>query len=237
MDFLVTGESFSYQQSSSTFTLRLECFGLSRGQIVCLHGRSGCGKTTLMNLLAGVIDTPLGKRCRQCFPTISYVMHETTLLPWLSVQENFRVETRLRERKADFEGFQNLCRKLALDPGSVNLKPSKLSLGMRQRVEIAKALSFGSDLILLDEAFSGLDPKAKQLAMYVICEAVAKKGIAVVATAHHYNDLIRLAQRIYMIEEGRVGPVIDVNEPVEDRLAMSHEQLLSLGEKHSVPIE
>ena len=219
--------SFAYDKGSS-FSLQVNCFDLDPHELVFLHGASGCGKTTLLDLLSGVCPSSVVENTRTVFPTISYVMHESTLLPWATVGANVAIEQRLRRRKADWPMFAGLCQEMGL-PGDVSrARPPHLSLGMRQRVEIAKALAFRPDMLLLDESLSGLDSAAKRVVARVLWRAVSAGNTAVVATAHQIPDLLMLAQRVCFIRGGRVAHSITIQESVQERLHMSAQQLMRL---------
>jgi NitT/TauT family transport system ATP-binding protein len=211
------------------FELTISELELRRGEIVFLHGRSGCGKTTLMNLLSGVIPSSLEEMARRTFRLIGYVMHTNTLLPWLNVRQNLAVEGQLRRSESAFRKFEEICERIGLEENVLKLKPAQLSLGMRQRVEIAKALSFEPDLLLLDEALSGIDASTKEILCDIIWEHVQSHSICVVATAHQVTDLLRLAQRIYVMDKGSLCAAITVQDPISERLHLPAKDLFQLA--------
>lgn len=218
---------FAYAQKDSVFALNINEFNLLRGQITFLHGGSGCGKTTLLNLISGVIDSDLTTQLNAVFPSVAYVMHESTLLPWLSIEQCILTEEKLRKYSCDFSLFKELCEKFGLiDILSKNA--ARLSLGMRQRVEIAKALAFKPDLLLLDEAFSGIDAKTKHIVLKETYKLIDEFQICTIATAHQIGDLLRLAQRISWLEGGTIKQEIGIREKLEDRLEMSVNDIYKL---------
>lgn len=219
---------FDYNGSSRTFSLKAESFRITIGKICFLQGRSGSGKTTLLNLISGVVESPVKFEIQKRFQGISYVMHESTLLPWGNVLASVAVEERLRNKKFDYKVFEELCRVFHLSDGILRSNSRHLSLGMRQRIEIAKGMSFDSDLLLLDEAFSGIDERSKIDVFASILEWTRGKKKSVVAIAHQSLDVLRLADEIVCIDEGSVSPKFDVPCPAEDRLTMAVPRLLEL---------
>ena len=131
------------------FSLNLE-----ENTITCITGESGCGKTTLLNLIAGIVKPDAGSV--QLGPrAVSYLFQEPRLLPWRTVLENVAIPLKGDEEKA--KSFLEL---VGLKD-ALNKYPSELSGGMSQRVAMARAFSFPSDVILMDEPFQNLDIKLR----------------------------------------------------------------------------
>ncbi|MBR3289400.1 MAG: ABC transporter ATP-binding protein [Clostridia bacterium] len=127
--------------------------------VVCLIGASGCGKTTVLRLLAG-LETPAGGTISGCPPRVSLMFQEDRLLPWATVEENVRLVLARENACAASEWLQ----KVGLGDVAHKL-PDELSGGMQRRVALARALAAESDLLLLDEPFTGLDrPLAQEMA-------------------------------------------------------------------------
>lgn len=221
---------YSYAYPTGAFRLRIDTLSLARGEVVFLNGRSGCGKTTVLNLLSGVIPSDIVGRSRTEFGLIGYVMHESTLLPWLSVEQNLITEARLRRVDYDVRKFIAIAERLELDAGCVSLRPRELSHGMRQRIEIAKALSFHVGLLLLDEGLSGIDTATRRQAIRELWRVVCDAGLTIVATAHHPIDVISFAQRVYRVSNGVIGTEVKFRDTVDERLEMPLDKLYRLEE-------
>jgi ABC-type nitrate/sulfonate/bicarbonate transport system ATPase subunit len=227
------GFYFQYQ-GEQPFSLTINHISFKKGEIVFLHGRSGCGKTTLMDLLSGVQKSIVEQEVRAVFKNIGYVMHESTLLPWTTIQKNIKIEEKLRKRQHNKEYLLSLCQLFSLDQTIFNKNASDISLGMRQRIEIAKALSFEPDILLLDEAFSGIDAITKARVIKSIIDAVQKMGICVVGTAHQIGDLLRMAEKIYWLEDGAIKKIIEVKESPHERIDMTIYKLYSLRAAYEI---
>lgn len=228
---------YNFAYSSGSFHLNIQEFYLAPGEVVFLHGRSGCGKTTLLNLLAGVIPSEVARMSRREFGSISYVMHESTLLPWLSIERNLAAEARLRRAEYSIGEFIGIARRLGLDEACLTLRPRQLSHGMRQRVEIAKALTFHAGLLLLDEGLSGIDTSTRLTVIRELWNIVSDRGLTIVATAHHVIDIVTFAQRVYLFDGGTVGHPLSFKENVTARIEMSGEELYRLDEASKLLVE
>jgi ABC-type nitrate/sulfonate/bicarbonate transport system ATPase subunit len=222
--------AFTYSAAPRSFSLTVANLLIRRGEVLFLHGRSGCGKTTLLNLLAGTIKSPVAREVRRVLPNIGYVMHEPTLLPWLTIKKNIGVEERLRGRLSDLTMFDDLCMTFGLPANVYEMLPGQLSLGMRQRIEIAKAMCFRPDLLLLDEALSGIDAVSKASVIRSLGEFAHASSSAIVGIAHQLSDLLRLAERIYVIEKGRISRYVTISDPWDARVNMTVQELFDLKE-------
>ena len=152
----------------------LEDFNLTvnAGESICLWGKSGSGKTTVLKLILGLIKSDSGSVSAP--DKISCVFQEDRLIPSLSALENVALVSN-RESAAARLGDLGLS-------DSLDLLPEELSGGMKRRVAVARALEFGGDILLLDEAFSGLeDALAKQILEKILKEF---EGRLVVAVTH-----------------------------------------------------
>jgi len=184
---------------------------IERGEIVCLMGASGCGKTTLLRLIMGLepmqsgtiaIDGLLPLRARS---QISYMVQEDLLLPWRTVLDNLLLLAELQNAPLD------AYRKRACDlldrvglSSSAQLYPHQLSKGMRQRVSLARALLQGRSLLLLDEPFGALDVVTREEIYQLILDFHRMADLTILFTTHDFRDALLLADRISFLSRGKV---------------------------------
>lgn len=180
-------------------------FSVPAGKAVCVIGPSGGGKSTLCDAVTGALTdgaaalVPKGMRIAQLVATGS-------MLPWLTVGENVRVECFLRHEKPSgrLEGY---LRKLGLPISTVGARlPSQLSLGMRQRVELAIALSISLDLLVIDEGLSGLDLERREAAFQLLRAELLATGGSLILATHSLGDVVSFGDLLYVIVEGQLSP-------------------------------
>ena len=195
-----------------------------------LYGASGSGKSTFLNLLSGVRDSILKELVRNYFGRIEYVMHESKLLPWHNLYKNVNVINSLNG-KIDLLILKTIINSMDLDEDVFQLKPWELSLGMRQRIEIAISMANNPRLMIFDEALSGIDNKCKQSLCKDLYFYIKEKNISLIATAHQISDILRLAERIIFIENGYIKDSLTVTSLcAKDRLNLDINQLYALPE-------
>ncbi len=163
------------------------------GSVTCISGPSGCGKTTLLRLIAGLEKPDQGTV--EDVPSLSAVFQEPRLLPHLSARDNIAKLLPLKRRDAVKEANFWLS-ELGLSE-EANKLPAQLSGGMQQRVAIGRALAFcrarNCGLLILDEAFKGLDPTRKASVIELIKKHT--KGITVIAVSHEVEEYADWAER------------------------------------------
>jgi NitT/TauT family transport system ATP-binding protein len=186
---------------------------IARGQFVAVVGPSGCGKTTLLNLLSG-FDEPSSGEIRRS-GRMRMVYQNDGLFPWLTVRENIALG--LRHLKDDDELECQLKELIALIKleGFENHYPHKLSGGMRQRVEIARALAGDTDILLLDEPFSALDYLTRLRMRQELARMLDERPRTVVLVTHDIEEAAQLADRIIVFSErpAKVRSEVRLYEP------------------------
>jgi NitT/TauT family transport system ATP-binding protein len=196
---------------------------IKAGEFFCLLGASGCGKTTLLNILAGFEDVTHGSLTlngqRITGPDRKRMMFfqdaNEALFPWLSVEENVEFGLRIagvpkKERAAP------AARYLAMVGLLDHRKklPSELSGGMRQRVQIARALVMDPEIILMDEPFAALDALTRRKMHMELLRIWQDTGKTVVMVTHDISEAITLSDRIGIMSVGpgsRISEIIDVD--------------------------
>lgn len=170
-----------------------------RGEFVAVVGPSGCGKTTLLNLLSGHFQSSAGNVTR--LGRVRMVYQEDGLLPWLTVSENIRLG--LREVEDDDERARQLRELVALIglTGFNDHYPHQLSGGMRQRVELARALAGETDILLLDEPFASLDYFTRLRLRKELAQLLHQRPRTVVLVTHDIEEAAQLADRVLVLSE------------------------------------
>lgn len=190
-------------------------FTLERGEFVCIIGHSGCGKTTILNVLAGLDRASAGHvfvdNREISGPGLErgVVFQGHALLPWLTVRRNiaFAVESRWPDWKpaqvdAQVEKFVAMVG-LA---GAIDKKPAQLSGGMKQRVGIARAFAIQPKMLLLDEPFGALDALTRGTIQDELMHIVRETQQTVFMITHDVDEAILLADRILLMSNGRETP-------------------------------
>lgn len=182
-------------------SLTLDIDGFSS---LALLGPSGCGKTTLLRLCGGALIPQFGQLLladeNDILVKTGYLAQESSLLPWLSVGSNLALAERLSGNGWTDPSLQPKRQNLANSFGlssHLSQRPSELSGGMKQRAALVNALTSGSNLLLLDEPFSGSDSRAR-IAMYDALREFASGhvGSGIVFTTHDATDVIALADMV-----------------------------------------
>jgi ABC-type nitrate/sulfonate/bicarbonate transport system ATPase subunit len=184
VSILISGveKSFSGKLAIAKIDLELPSLG-----IVGLTGPSGCGKTTLLRILAGLAEPDSGQIQGIDFHQVSMVFQEDRLLPWLSALNN------LAAVLPNEQLAQEWLDKMRLTEWGSHY-PAELSGGMKRRIALARALAFPSELLLLDEPFTGLDAELKSIIQGYIRETAAFRLVLLVT--HDEADLARMADQI-----------------------------------------
>jgi len=179
---------------------------IAEGEFVCLLGASGCGKTTLLNLIAG-LDEPTSGTITATGRT-SLIFQEPALFPWLTAGKNIELALKASgvERAKRKEKAQELLHLVHLDR-SYDQRPHELSGGMKQRVAIARALAQESKILLLDEPFAALDAITRDFLHEEISRVWKERGLTIVFVTHNVREAVRLGQRVLLLSS-RPGRVI-----------------------------
>lgn len=174
---------------------------LEPGERVALLGPSGGGKTTLLNLVAG-LDADYAGRLSSADPCrIGYVFQEPRLLPWRSVRENLRLVVGDQAHDA----VDRLIAEVGLEDAATSYA-SRLSLGMARRAAIARALVIEPELLVLDEPFVSLDPATAARLRLLLLDALDRRRTTMLFVTHELGEAVMLAERIIVLagQPGRI---------------------------------
>lgn len=212
---------------------------VAAGEIVCLVGKSGCGKTTILHALAG-LTTPKGGRVLlhgdDVIGTpgrISYMLQKDLLLPHLSIIDNVCLPLVIagEEKSAARAKAAPLFERFGL-AGTEKSWPSQLSGGMRQRAAFMRTYLMGNDVVLLDEPFSALDAITRGEMRAWYCTMSRELGLASVVITHDVDEAALMADRVYVLVGApsagvptQVGSVIDVVRVDADDFSVTEEFL------------
>jgi ABC-type nitrate/sulfonate/bicarbonate transport system ATPase subunit len=183
----------------SVEVLREISLNIRRGEFVAVVGPSGCGKTTLLNLLSGYDQPSSGVIHRE--GRVRMVYQQDGLFPWLTVAENIALGLRHigdeKERERQVGEMISLIRLQDFE----NHYPHQLSGGMRQRVELARALAGDSDILLLDEPFSALDYLTRLRMRQELALLLRERPRTVALVTHDIEEAAQLADRVIVLTE------------------------------------
>ena len=193
------------------------------GEFVCLLGPSGCGKSTLLNILAGFEQVTAGTAMFGDKPITGAARERmmffqdagSALLPWLSAEEN--VQFALRVRKVPKTQWPAIVDKylqmVGLDQHRAKF-PAELSGGMRQRLQIARGLAVGPQVLLMDEPFAALDALTRRRMHTVLLDIWKRIGKTIVFVTHDIAEAIILADRVAVMSIGpraTIARIIDID--------------------------
>jgi nitrate/nitrite transport system ATP-binding protein len=194
-------------------------FDIQPGEFVCLIGHSGCGKTTILNVLSGLEQSSsgyvfVGGR-EVSGPSLdrAVIFQSHALMPWLTVMGNiaFAVSSRWPEWSADKvrEHSQKYIDLVNLT-GSEKKRPAELSGGMKQRVGIARALSIQPKMLLMDEPFSALDALTRGVLQEEVLRICAETRQTVFMITHDVDEAILLADKIILMTNGPQAKIAEI---------------------------
>ncbi|HXF65073.1 MAG TPA: ABC transporter ATP-binding protein [Burkholderiales bacterium] len=203
-------------------------FAIEPGEFVCLIGHSGCGKTTILNILAGLEPASEGyvfvggREIRGPSLDRAVIFQSHALMPWLTVAGNIAFAVTSRWPQWDRGRVRAHCQKyidLVNLTGAEKKRPAELSGGMKQRVGIARALAIEPKMLLMDEPFSALDALTRGMLQEEVLRICAETRQTVFMITHDVDEAILLADKIMLMTNGpgaRIAEVV-VNPLPRDR--------------------
>jgi len=222
----IEGVSKVYPTPKGPYTVLQDVnLNVKEGEFICLIGHSGCGKTTLLNMVAGFQTPTEGSVCLRSKPITQpgpdrmVVFQGYALLPWLTAIENIYLAVdSVNPDKSKAQKMAIVQEHLALvglaDAG--HKKPGQLSGGMKQRVSIARALAIRPEVLILDEPFGALDAITKQELQEELLKIWQDVRCTVLMITHDIDEALFLADRLVMMTNGpaaRIGEALTIPFP------------------------
>lgn len=209
---------------------------IAQGEFHALVGRSGCGKTTLLKLAAGLLPPDAGTVYlggalhQKPGPQVGFVLQSPTLLEWLSVLDNVLLPLSLQRKPtaSDRDNAQALLALMGLGAYSAQ-RPQQLSGGQQSRVAIARALMLQPTILLLDEPFAALDAITREELQNDLLALCRARQTTVFFVTHDIAEAVYLSDRVAVMAQGRICLDLPVNlPPVRERQMRYSPQFNSL---------
>lgn len=195
---------------------------IKEGEFISIIGHSGCGKSTVLNLIAGLL-TPTsgnlfcaGREIHKPGPDRAVVFQNHSLLPWLTCFENVYLAVERvfgLEAKSQLEARTQAALELVGLSHATDKRPNEISGGMKQRVGIARALAMEPKVLLLDEPFGALDALTRATLQDELMKIMATSGCTAVMVTHDVDEAVLLSDRIVMMTNGpsaEIGEILKV---------------------------
>jgi nitrate/nitrite transport system ATP-binding protein len=251
--------TMQFDTDSGPFTaLENVSLKVDKGEFVSLIGHSGCGKSTVLNIIAGLYQATKGgvildgHEVNEPGPERAVVFQNHSLLPWLTSYQNVELAVKQvfkgKKSKAEMKEWIEYNLELVHMSHALHKKPDEISGGMKQRVGIARALAMEPTVMLMDEPFGALDALTRAHLQDSLMEIQRDLKNTVVMITHDVDEAVLLSDRIVMMTNGpaaAIGEILDVNlERPRNRLDLADdaeynryrsEVLRFLHERHSKP--
>ena len=210
---------------------------IKKGEFISLIGHSGCGKSTVLNIVACIHKATKGgvllhnKEVTEPGPERAVVFQNHSLLPWLTAYQNIELAVKRvfknKMSKAEMkEWIEHNLRLVHMDHAK-DKRPDEISGGMKQRIGIARALAMKPEILLMDEPFGALDALTRAHMQDSLMEIQQKLNNTVIMITHDVDEAVLLSDRIVMMTNGpaaTIGEILDVNLPhPRNRLALAED--------------
>lgn len=178
--------------------LRDLSLALSPQECTVILGKSGCGKTTLLRLLAGLEQPDTGTVSRPASLKLGMMFQEARLFPWLTCRENIALGLPKGSSSKEVDHWLSLVQLME----AADQYPAQLSGGMQQRASLARTLAMHSGLILMDEPFAALDYFTRAQLQQELRSMVERLSMGVVLVTHNVDEALTLGDRLLILREG-----------------------------------
>lgn len=197
---------------------------IDKGEFISLIGHSGCGKSTVLNIVAGLYQATTGgillnnKEVNEPGPERAVVFQNHSLLPWLTCYQNVELAVKQvfhkRMSNAEMKDWIEYNLKLVHMDHAMHKRPDEISGGMKQRIGIARALAMQPEVLLMDEPFGALDALTRAHMQDSLMEIQNELNNTVIMITHDVDEAVLLSDRIVMMTNGpeaTIGEILDVN--------------------------
>jgi nitrate/nitrite transport system ATP-binding protein len=197
---------------------------IAKGEMISLIGHSGCGKSTVLNIVAGLLQATEGgavlegKEVNEPGPERAVVFQNHSLLPWLSAYENVELAVKTvfdkSKSKAEMKDPTEHNLNLVHMGHAMYKRPDEISGGMKQRVGIARALAMKPKILLMDEPFGALDALTRAHLQDSVMEIQKELGNTIIMITHDVDEAVLLSDRIVMMTNGpsaTVGEILEID--------------------------
>lgn len=174
---------------------------------IAILGKSGCGKTTLLRIIAGLEMADSGERIVPDHLRIGYIFQEDRLFPWMTAAEN--VAAVVREKQASGTVTEAVLSMVGLQEFR-DAYPHQLSGGMRKKVAFARCLAFQPDWIVMDEPFSALDYFERNRLQDELLAILQKQSKGFLLVTHHVDEAMKLAEEVHIMRDGILAECFEI---------------------------
>ena len=202
---------------------------ITPGEFLTVVGSSGCGKTTILKMINGLIIPDEGEvlvhdQCTQAVDLIElrrgigYAIQGSVLFPHMTVAQNIAYVPNLlnkNDKKRTYEALSKWMKIVGLDEELIHRYPSELSGGQQQRVGIARALAASPDILLMDEPFGAVDEITRSTLQDEILRIHHQENITIIFVTHDINEALKLGSRVMVMDQGKVVQLASPREILE----------------------
>ena len=201
---------------------------VNKGEIVTLLGPSGSGKTTLFKIAAGLLKQDQGRVMRADELRTGYVFQEPRLLPWRNIKDNFHFVQQNYLPKKKAASIRNSLLKLTNLEQTLDNYPAELSGGMKQRIEILKAISIKPDFLIMDEPLKSVDTQTEVNLRNLLLRLHIERNIDMFIITHDPEEAALMSDRIYVLSDkpGVIKKEFKIETKKEDR-TLKHDEIYS----------